>query len=377
MKKFVVGLWVCLVICGSLSAAEEELIPIVDLRQEWLIFDQKNNVYLPLIDNDLEDVIAVNFSVDPDIYKNYYLYIHTPAGTSLFINQKIIDYSENKKEWLMNIDSLRSIYHSQGLFFTLYIPNVSDDVNLITAIVRPASENNVGISGLSDFSFLSRRAQTIITDFFVFGLVMLLIMYAIIVNLFFKKLSSFYDLSRTLSLNIREEVTFKGKIFDGANTPILIAYSFLLSYIGIILIHFLEIYQLPLRQFGMMALSWMVLAFLIFLFFILKYWLLLLVGGLFKLPIVNRHYLEYLRISKIFFTLIFIFILVAYFAGGVDIGIIGKWIRDLIIIFLILRVLLLYFKFIRSSSFTNLYLFSYLCSTEILPMVVGLKILLD
>src|SRR5690606_34292967 len=126
-------------------------------------------------------------------------------------------------------------------------------------------------------------AQTIITDFFVFGLVMLLIMYAIISNLFFKKLSSFYDISRTFSLNIREEVTFKGKIFDGTNTPILVAYSFLLSYVSIILIQFLDIYQLPLRQFGMMALSWMILAFLIFLFFIFKYWLLLLVGALFKL----------------------------------------------------------------------------------------------
>mgnify|MGYP006403353387 CR=1 FL=1 len=41
--------------------------------------------------------------------------------------------------------------------------------------------------------------------------------------------------------------------------------------------------------------------------------------------------------------------------------------------FYVIRLILLYFKILKLSSFTNLYLFSYFCTTEIFPFLIGLK----
>ena len=45
-----------------------------------------------------------------------------------------------------------------------------------------------------------------------------------------------------------------------------------------------------------------------------------------------------------------------------------------VLAFYVIRLILLYFKILKLSSFTNLYLFSYFCTTEIFPFLIGLKI---
>jgi len=44
-----------------------------------------------------------------------------------------------------------------------------------------------------------------------------------------------------------------------------------------------------------------------------------------------------------------------------------------VLAFYVIRLILLYFKILKLSSFTNLYLFSYFCTTEIFPFLIGLK----
>jgi hypothetical protein len=73
-------------------------------------------------------------------------------------------------------------------------------------------------------------------------------------------------------------------------------------------------------------------------------------------------------IVLLFFSSILIFLLHATIpAFWLTIAIYG-----LLVLYLV-RLIFLYFKILKLSSFSNLYLFSYFCTTEIFPFLIGLK----
>jgi hypothetical protein len=82
---------------------------------------------------------------------------------------------------------------------------------------------------------------------------------------------------------------------------------------------------------------------------------------------------EMLNIN-LFFVIILFFssILVYLFSGAIP----ALWLSITVytlLLFYLARFILLYFKILKLSSFTNLYLFSYFCTTEIFPFLIGLK----
>jgi hypothetical protein len=87
------------------------------------------------------------------------------------------------------------------------------------------------------------------------------------------------------------------------------------------------------------------------------------------------HMLDYMRMSLIYGALLFILIIVV-FAG---IGYYQSSYFDLLVYLFIalsaIRVIVLYFRLFRSASFRNLYLISYICIAEVIPLLVGLEVL--
>jgi hypothetical protein len=365
------------IVFGRAYSAADNLVLINDLRDDWLIFDSKHYAYVPFVGTSLESTPSLSFPLNMERYKHYKLFVLAPSGTSVFFNQQLIAYEGTGEGLLFDVDSLRENYASEMLLVTLYNPGFNDEGQVVTSIVRIQNQEYIHPTALADPAQLLRRSTSAFSDFFVFGIIILLTLYAIIVNAFNKKLLGFYNLGRAFSFNFREEATFKGKIFDSANLPILIVHSFLISFVAITVIMSMDTTKLAINNFRGALAHWALLALAVFVLFILKYWLLAMVGSLFKLPLVNRHYLEYIRLSKIFFAILFLLFVLLYMGFNFDIHQISPIILKVLVLFFILRVFILYFKFIRSSSFNNLYLFSYLCSTEVLPMVVGLKILLN
>jgi hypothetical protein len=85
-------------------------------------------------------------------------------------------------------------------------------------------------------------------------------------------------------------------------------------------------------------------------------------------------YIKEMLNINLFFVMILFFgsILIFLFKGAIP----AFWLTTAIyamLFFYVIRFLLLYFKILKLSSFTNLYLFSYFCTTEIFPFLIGLK----
>jgi len=353
--------------------AQEKNIEVRNLKDEWLLFNARDDFYYPFAGNDLNGVSTISFPLELARWANYKLYLEVPGGSSVFINQKIAAYRGEPGALLFSIDSIREVHGRDDLFVTIYNPDLKNENNLHTSIIQTARIQNSDQDDRNEAGAV-RRSDSAFDDFFGVAVIALLAMYATLLNMDKKRMRGYYNIARMFSMNIREEITFKGKVFDGSNIPFIVAHSFLVSFVGLFIL-FNRVEGFYLHRFGVALLTWTVGAGLVFILLALKYWLLSLIGELFKLPFVVRHYHEYFRMSTVFFTALFFIVLTQFLSLKSDLDNISQIVVNFVIIFLIIRVVALYFKFIRVTGFKNLYLFSYLCSTEILPMVVGLKIL--
>lgn len=98
------------------------------------------------------------------------------------------------------------------------------------------------------------------------------------------------------------------------------------------------------------------------------------VSNLFGNGKITAFYVKEMLNINLFFVIILFFgsIFIFLFEGGIP----AFWFTTAIyamLAFYVLRLILLYFKILKLSSFTNLYLFSYFCTTEIFPFLIGLK----
>lgn len=357
---------------GNAQSAEHETIK--DLSEDWLYYHENEDAYLPLI-QDENKVAAIHFHLPLPEHQNYHLYLQLVPESSIWINQKLIKIaSSNVITW--PIDSLIQLYGNKNIFISIYKPALKEQ-SLASYIIY---EKGIAATTNTDLiNFELRSTQNIYRDFFILGLIIILIIYTILLNIYARSFKTFYDISHTLSLNIREEYTFKGRAFNTSNITIILGHCFLIAYIVMLTIGFQESNQLiNFESLNGAMWQWIVFTSIAFLIFLVKYWLINIIGGLFDLrEIINRHYLEYLRMSKIFFAILFVVLCIIYLGFEVDIDKNHQVFINIAIVFLIIRVLLLFFKFMRSSSFKNFYLFAYLCSTEFLPLIIGLKFILN
>lgn len=376
IKKSFLVFYFLLISISVIYSQEVKQETIKDLSEDWLYFDQNNNEYLPLLQPNSQEVPAIHFQLPLPEYRNYQLYMQLPAQSSIWINQKLVNIANSRIiKW--PIDSLIKAWGSQSIFISVYKQGLTRSPVQTLVIYERGIVTDT--ENLSFVDLVLRQTGNIYRDFFVLGLIIVLIIYSVIINIYSKSFKTFYDISRTLSINIREEYTFKGRALNNTNTIIIVAHSLLIAYLIMLIVGFEPGNQLvQIDSLDDVLWQWTLFSLIVFSIFLVKYWMVKLVGGLFDLKeLVNRHYLEYLRMSKIFFALLFVILCIFYLGFEVDIEKNQQIFINFAIIFFIVRVIMLFFKFMRSSSFKNFYLFAYLCSTEFLPLVIGLKFILN
>nr|MCU0325617.1 DUF4271 domain-containing protein [Spirosomataceae bacterium] len=111
-----------------------------------------------------------------------------------------------------------------------------------------------------------------------------------------------------------------------------------------------------------------------FIVLLLKYFFISLVGQLFNLEkVVDIHYFKIIQASIIFYTAL-VGVLLVFFTGYLPKDI--DWSVYLfapMVIFYLLRFFILYFTINRSVPIQSLYLISYLCIVELLPIILGMR----
>jgi hypothetical protein len=113
--------------------------------------------------------------------------------------------------------------------------------------------------------------------------------------------------------------------------------------------------------------------FFILLFF-LKYIFMGIVAGVLNIQqVVNAHYIKALQISFVVYSIVILVVFASAMQNPRWIDALSPYILYGVIVYYMIRMVLLYLFTNYSSRFINLYLFSYLCVLEIIPLIIGVK----
>ena len=128
-------------------------------------------------------------------------------------------------------------------------------------------------------------------------------------------------------------------------------------------------------QFGILV--WLILGVVIQFLFFLKYLFLKLVGWVFDISTdETRHFQEYQSFNHSF-SLILYFVLSCSLFMRFNFPIVSiSILAILVVIYLFFRLINLYFKIRSLGACSNLYIFSYLCSTELMPTLIGINLII-
>lgn len=354
----------------------EQYQVIKDLNREWITIDA-NNRYVPYIDKSMADVPLLGVLLNLSRFSGSQLLICMPAGSAVLTGKKIASFSQEAACVKLSIDSLARVHEQENLLVSVYQQNRDfEEVGIWIVQERSGGDQ---LSANQVF----KRNDAVLADFFTVGILILLILYAILINQYPRIFSNLFSLSRVFSLKVREDNT-RVRLINEAHIVFLIQHCLLLGFLFIILVSTttamiqIDIPYLDFQQntFSGYMLLWGQTSLLVFGTIWVKYLIVMIFGALFRLRQLRlMHMLDYMRMSLIYGALLFILIIVV-FAG---IGYYQSSYFDLLVYLFIalsaIRVIVLYFRLFRSASFRNLYLISYICIAEVIPLLVGLEVL--
>lgn len=352
---------------------------VKDLSQEWLVYDQREKEYVPYIPEQHNTQLAINTIIDLESNLHYELLIYVEKENYLFFNGSL---QENLKlgTWrIMKIDSLYKVYRRPQLMVTIYGTPGQVGKTVLIGHRKAAIEKLITVEEES-FLNLKPREETTNTDFFVLGLLLLISFATFLFNSYPRAFERIYSVPDLFQVNIRDESFLINKPFSRVNLLFVGLLSLELGYLYL----FTQDKQYNLFSSKELLLTGQTLsdawfnyfkiALICFALLISKYFSLYVLGTLYRLEgVANIHYFKIIQSSLLFYTSLLLLASLASFY-------VFDWaslIRTVLIIpgviFYILRVILIFFTISNSTTIKSLYLISYLCIVELIPLIIGVR----
>ena len=349
---------------------------ITDLKDEWKIYSDAENALVPYIETLNSKSKNVFIAISPDDYRENGILLKFKRKTALFINNKLIYNTAEPVSVVLSIDSLAGIYGPGRLLLSLYSEQGINDIE--SSIISYSNKNRSLLDKMDHLSILPMDRGPI-WNFMKIGLIIILVLYVVLVNIGSRVFNDYYNIINSFIRASADEFLNRSKKITRIDLVFIIVLAFVISFFIVI-----AIYQFGLRDnkdtlltVGSLFAKWFWILLFVLGWFLLRFILISLSSDLFKMREIGTiHTFEYLRITNFYSLLFFLFLVLALFVIQINLDLFVYMLIYSIIIISIIRALILYLKFLNSSNYTKLYLFAYLCSAELLPVIVGLKFLL-
>ena len=385
--KSIVQFFVCLLIAFQ-SLAQQSIGPekkfflVSDLQNDWVVFDPRYKSYVPFVEEQHRDFSAVSLLIDLESNRHYKLLLQVDKGNSLFINATF-QGPLPADDWVeLDIDSLYKKYAQPQLFLSVY--GTSGLANKQAYIGHAKSPNPIlNILPSDELLTVRPRFMAISDNFLTLGLLIILTYSAYLFRTFnrgFERFFSFFDLFNTTQ---REESFLINRPLSRNNLLFLVLLSLLVAYVYLYFqtknasFFYFKVFSADDQGVLNILLRYVLVSGLIFLCLVAKYVLLMALSGLFRLDkIVNVHFYKIVQTSLIFFSIyaIVLFSGGLYFQNWQSALSIGAVVWS-VALFYIGRIFLLYFTINSTMIIKNLFLISYLCIAELVPLIIGIRII--
>ena len=352
------------------GAKSNDFLVSEDLYLDWRFYDEDEDLMLPFLDNGSTVPYSIHLKVETGYGKEVRLKMEIPSNSSLFVDGKFIQKYDSSSTRYFALDSIRQILHAEAIDFTLFNKK---------GFRRP-TEASIGYLKSSfdaslDVNPVKERSLDHNRDYLKVIILIILTFFVIIHSLFPDELSEFYSIGSLLTFRFTDTFLTKYRSITKIQSLVIVFEAAVLSAIMLIAINyynnpFTELYFIEVS----LIVNWLIIFLITLVLIFLKYLLIGSISVLFGIPEkTNYYFIEYLRLSMLFYTVVFIVLSYTLINHFYYLENLMNALIYAVIGFYFLRFVIIYFKFQRNIAIKNLHLFSYLCTTELIPMVVGLE----
>ena len=355
---------------------------VKNLQNDWQVYDEAFRTYVPYLPELHSGIPTISVFIDVESNRNYQLLLFVESDSYLFINAALRRKLPAGTWAVFSIDSLYRVYQRQGvsqpeIFLTVYGSPGIERKQLIIGYPKAAVKQLITLA--DDNLSVRPRPKSVYSDFFGLGLLFLLATHAFFYTFYQRPFLRFYNPRDLVTTRLRDEIVLIGRPLSRTAILFTLNLSFMLAY----LVLFIQSQNIDLfssrslllngQPFIMVVLEYAVVSAVIFGLMLGKYAMLQTMGSLYKLDrLADVHYFKVIQSSSLFFTAVCVCVSVLVF-NLPDFSGLSTWLLIPFVGFYLARLGLLYFVLRANTSVKSLYLISYLCIVELVPLLIGLR----
>lgn len=357
---FCFGLGLCTGVFG-----QQKLFIEKDLRNEWLQYEEGKYVLL----SDKNNVKSIHFNIDANQFAGDYLNIKSANEYFLFVNGKVV--RERQGHLKIPIDSLAVTNNTQALLISVYQSSINEK-ELKTFI----SSSHSSIAPSQNIV----KPNSFFKDFVIIAGLTLIILFVVMIRLYPKLASDYFSVAGILSLREGEDNQSHVRFAISSNVLFYVFCSMLLSLFFLILFYHLpDNYLIPLKfraaSFGGVLWQWVKLSLIVLFILLSKILIVFSLSNLFGMRgIAGMHFFNWIRlllvIASALSTVLFIYFISRGYNETVYIAFLS-----LVVATLLIWIAIVFLKLNYRTEHSMFHLFSYICATEIIPLLITIKVL--
>ncbi|WP_259015617.1 DUF4271 domain-containing protein [Emticicia fluvialis] len=350
-----------------------------DYHDDWRVYSDRAKAYVPYISEQHVNYPAHTVFCDIESNRGYNLLIQVQKEDNfLFINGSLRQKIPANSWIVLNVDSLYKVYRQPQIFITLYgSPDIAYK-KLYMGYKRQLNQKPIILaeSGIK----AQPRAPTPYKNYFVLVSVFILIIFTYLSNSYVRAFDRYYNLQDLFKTLVRDQSFLINRPLNRMNILFISMLAMLISFFYMLLqskginVFGSKTFLQEGETFGVLASNYFRICLIVFIALIFKYFFISLIGQLFNLEkVVDLHYFKIIQSSIIFYSALVLVLLVMFLEYfPIDLNW-SAYLYTPVILFYLVRFFIVYFTINRSVTIPSLYLISYLCIVELLPIVLGIR----
>ena len=351
-----------LVILVMVLGSGQETKGLIDLKNQWTVFTDDN--YKQFDAGVHAEAIHLFLR---NIKQSGKLSVHSAREYFVFINGKLSGkYQQNL---LLNIDSLQRVYKYRDVQLTIYQPHLNPDE--LTTTVRSLDK----IDNLA----VEKRANYF-KDFVIVAGLLIITLFVMMMRLNPKLSNDYLSIAKMFSLREGDDAQSNARLTSSSNIQFYALTSMLLSFFLMLVFNHLPTdyslaTSLATHSFASAFGVWLIVSAIIFVLFTFKIIVIFSITRLFGLKgLAHIHYFNWIRLLLIIFGVASLLVFVYFISRGLSTSFFENVLISVVVV-LVAWTFVVFLKLNNKSDHTMFHLFSYICATEIIPLLITIKVL--
>ena len=349
---------------------------IHDLSSDWLVYEQSRNQFLPYIIDRDDNRKNLYIFLYPNQFRNKWLQLSYDHDIGLFLGGKLGATYKGSGTMLLNIDSLFSEYPVDTLLLSIHTEEGIGHLATAVVILGNRMENQ---SLETETYEMAENIRPAVWDFFKIAAWVILVILTVAYNIDRRSFYAYFNILRTFGRYSNDEFLAPSHKMSRIDLLFIILIAILMGFVVLNVLYALDEGNswLHYQSIGKSFLSWAILWVLLTAWIFFRLIVVNLMSGIFNMAEIRAiHMYEYLRVTGFYGISSFLLILFMRYVIGVEWANFESIIINSLIIISILRMLILFYKTFNSGEHKNLLIIAYICTAELIPMVIGLNLVL-